>query len=504
IRDKITANSDAASFSYDYSIEKEKPMKWLVKNPSGTTVQEVMLSDNGKYYIYFYEGDALTKRLLFSKHHTLLKGEYFDTATGVVRCTLEPRKAQGGLCILYTVKTNPQPQPLFEEPEIADERIADRIAEEFTDYTAVASTDRGVVRFLSDDQLASFNAFIEKCEQDLANIKEETFVDSTPLLDKIKAKDFNVKRNLSSSLDITRAMAFSMQEDSEVVEPGVIVEHEPYEPVEAVVEEAPSKVTEVEPVASSEPAEAAIDASESIEEAETVVAEPETIAPETAEIEIAESETVEPETVETKTVETETVETETTEPEAHEPEADDSEAHEPEIVESEPEESEPTEKTENEPDKRIMADGAIYSYYGDLDDNGNRSGYGRTLTELGRTAYEGHYFNDKRSGNGSYFYKNGSLCYTGDWLENARHGVGVGVSSHDGSIHVGNWRNNKPDGTGVRLTAEGDIKFVCKELSDGSTVLMHYMPDDTIIVSKYDESGRKIGNNTISLSDIVE
>ncbi|MBQ9514653.1 MAG: hypothetical protein IJR57_00955 [Ruminococcus sp.] len=462
IRDRITENSESSSFSYDYAIEKEKPMKWVVKNPDGKTVQEVMLSDNGKYYIYFYEGDALTKRLLFSKHHTLLKGEYFDTATGVVKHTLEPRKAQGGLCILYSVKTNPQPTPLFEEPEIADVRIAERMEKEFDSYTAVASTDRGVVRFLSDEQLSEFNAFKEKCEQELAAIKEETFVEATPLLDKIKATDFNVKRNLSSSLDITRAMAFSMQEDSEVVEPEPIVEEkaEPYEPVEAVIEETAAEVTEVETVAEPEQAEPVSESAETDEEQSEETAD-------------------EPVETETQSVEPDTA------------------------VEPEKEESE-RDKAENEPDKRIMADGAIYSYYGELDDNGNRSGYGRTLTELGRTAYEGHYFNDKRSGNGSYFYKNGSLCYTGDWLENARHGVGVGVSSHDGSIHVGNWRNNKPEGNGVRLTAEGDIKFVCKELSDGSTVLMHYMPDDTIAVSKYDENGKKISENTISLRDITE
>ena len=113
------------------------------------------------------------------------------------------------------------------------------------------------------------------------------------------------------------------------------------------------------------------------------------------------------------------------------------------------------------------------------------------MTELGRTAYEGHYDNDKRSGNGSYYYKNGTLCYTGDWMENVRHGIGVGISS-----------NNKPDGNGVRLTAEGDIKFVCKELLDGTTVLMHYMPDDTVIISKYDKYGMKIGDTTISLKDL--
>ena len=154
------------------------------------------------------------------------------------------------------------------------------------------------------------------------------------------------------------------------------------------------------------------------------------------------------------------------------------------------------------PDKEIMADGAVYSYYGNLDGNGNRSGYGRTVTDFGLTAYEGMYVNDKRSGKGAYFYKDGTLCYSGDWAENVRHGVGVGFSSRDGSIHVGKWVHNKPEGTGVRMSADGEIKFVCKELSDGSTVLMNYLNDDSVVISKYDKNGSKLSEKKVSLIDL--
>ena len=144
----------------------------------------------------------------------------------------------------------------------------------------------------------------------------------------------------------------------------------------------------------------------------------------------------------------------------------------------------------------------MYSYYGNLDGNGNRSGYGRTVTDFGLTAYEGMYVNDKRSGKGAYFYKDGTLCYSGDWAENVRHGVGVGFSSRDGSIHVGKWVHNKPEGTGVRMSAEGEIKFVCKELSDGSTVLMNYLDDDSVVISKYDKNGSKLSEKKVSLIDL--
>ena len=123
------------------------------------------------------------------------------------------------------------------------------------------------------------------------------------------------------------------------------------------------------------------------------------------------------------------------------------------------------------------------------------------MTDEGRTAYEGMYLNDKRSGKGAYFYKDGSLCYSGDWSQNVRHGVGVGVSSSDGSMHIGRWVNNKPEGNGVRLSADGEIKFVCKELSDGGTVLMNYREDDTVLIAKYDKDGSKLSEKVVSLNE---
>ena len=454
IKDKLTRGSDAQPLFYDFSIEKGKPMKWQVKDAAGKVIQDVRLSDDGKYYIYFYEDSALFKRLLFSKHHTLLKAEYFDKKTGAVRHTLEPRKSQVGLCILYTTKSDPRPIPLFEEPEIGDGALLELMRREYDVYTAVASSDSGVVRFLSEPQMAGFREALEKCEKELADTREESFVgDDTPLLDKINAKDFNVKRNLSSSLDITRAMEFGAHDAAE---------ESPAEPELPAVSEAEAL---------------AISAVEEITQAVSA-ASATTPAEEPAAEEVTVKETGEAD--QTAVAEADTQPAEQTQ----EPEAAQEESSVP------------------KPDKMIMADGAVYSYYGELDAQGNRSGYGRTMTELGRTAYEGRYLNDKRSGNGSYFYKNGMLCYTGDWLENVRHGVGVGVSSRDGSIHVGSWRNNKPDGSGVRLTAEGNIKFVCKELADGTTVLMNYLPDDTVLISKYDENGMKIGDTTISLKDL--
>ncbi|MBR1532980.1 MAG: hypothetical protein IJ639_01325, partial [Ruminococcus sp.] len=344
IRDKITYDSEGKSVLYDYCIEKDKPLRWAVKDTSGKLLQEVLPADAGRYYLCFYQDDKLFKRLLFSKLHTLLKAEYTDDS-GAVSRSIEPRKVQGGLCLLYTDARLQEPVVLYAMPDVSDDRIVEKLNVEYSDYTAVASTNEGIVWFLSEPQLAHFRTFVGEAQAELDQEKDESFIgDDAPLFDKINPKDFNIKRNLSTALDISLAKAFEEEPAAEEPEPA------------------------------SEP-----DSKEQIE------------APEPAAV------------------------------------------TEEEIAEEEPEDS------SVKPDKLIMADGAVYSYFGELDADNNRSGYGRTMTDLGTTAYEGMYRSDKRSGKGAYFYKDGTLCYSGDWSENVRHGVGVGVSARDGSYHIGRW-----------------------------------------------------------------
>jgi len=493
IKDRITINSDGDSLTYEYQIEKDKPARWLVKASDGTVLEDAVASDGGKYFIYYYQDQSVYKRLLFSRLHTLLRVEYFDLSTGIPYISLEPRKAQTGLCILYTSRMVTQSLVIYPEPYIAEDPVRERMGG-FEDYTVLASTNEGVIRFLSEEQLSAFRMRLEEVEKELALQKEKTFVsDGTPLFDRLKAKDFNVKRNLATALDITEAEEFSFvipKEDfadsipeasaAEAVET-VMTADDAEQQTEMPVADEQNAADEAEDVVSAIAVDEIRDeVSADTSEKKSSEAEPEEFETEPEEIE-ADTEELEAEISETAAVESDDAE------HASADEAETADADAPDV---------------SEPDKLIMADGAVYRYYGELDDQGDRSGYGRTLTDEGRTAYEGHYLRDKRSGKGSYYYKDGSLCYAGDWTENVRHGVGVGVSSQDGSIHVGRWALNKPVGSGVRLASDGEIKFVCKELSDGTTVLMNYMPDDTVIVAKYDEKGKKLGEKTVSLKDI--
>ena len=489
IRDKITYDSEGQSILYEYTLEKDKPLSWNVKTLNGDLLQEVTQGDGGRYYLCFYKDEKLYKRLLFSKLHTLLKAEYTDE-NGAVCSSIEPRKVQGGLCLLYHDARLSEPVVLSAMPDVFDERIVQRLNAEYTDYAAVASTNDGIIWFMSDEQISRFRAFVDGVQAELDSMQEESFVgEEKPLYDKINPKDFNIKRNLSTVLDISDAKAFGEENADDTA---AAVSEDAAAAEKQITEEPVAEESVAEEPITEEPVEEQLISEESTSE-EPITEEP------VAEQPISEEQITEEPAEEEQAEETEAViETEKTEvlPDP-EPQSEPETPSEPAAA-SEPQ----PENTVQKADKLIMADGAVYSYFGALDPEGNRTGYGRTVTDLGITAYEGMYRSDKRSGKGAYYYKDGTLCYSGDWSENVRHGVGVGISAKDGSMHVGRWANNKPHGNGARVSADGQIKFVCKELSDGGTVLMNYSDHDKVIMTKYDKNGNKLSEKVISLTDI--
>ena len=117
---------------------------------------------------------------------------------------------------------------------------------------------------------------------------------------------------------------------------------------------------------------------------------------------------------------------------------------------------------EKEPDMGISTPNGVYSYYGALDENGQREGRGRTASPDGVTVYDGEYHLDKRSGFGICYYKDGSPNYVGDWLEGSRSGRGMGFRRSDGTVHAGKWTQNVPNGIGARFDSEGEFLDVCR------------------------------------------
>ena len=501
---KIAQNSDGDTVFYEFCIDKNKPMKWNVSDDR-TIISDVKNVEDDKYFVNYYSDEGVSKTLTFSKYHTLLKIEYFNVATSQVPTyVLEPRKNRNDLCLLFSKKSSYLKTILYPMPEIKDEYIAEIVDSEFEDYTAVASTNIGVVKFLSEEQLSAFEEFLLKVEERKANeFVPESFIDEADavLAMKLNPKDFNIRKNLAQSVDITQAQEFSLDADEEIAK----ITGEYNTPVEEKAEEFVAT-----------PEEVAID--EIIEDTPEEVSTDEIIDEIPAE-EVVDTETeVTVDEVITDSEENDTpvvIETldedygDVKEPVESFDEKLADELNEAEVVPvvELPEDMFDTEdlldstfevSAESPADAIIDSANTKYLYYGDLDNNGNRSGYGRTCIESGRTAYEGEYKDNKRDGKGAYYYKDGTLCYYGEWKNNKREGFGVGVSSFDKSVHVGKFVENKPVDDGVRFNKDGEVSFVKRVLSNGVTVVISF-DGDKMTVTKYNSEGEVISENTSNL-----
>lgn len=109
----------------------------------------------------------------------------------------------------------------------------------------------------------------------------------------------------------------------------------------------------------------------------------------------------------------------------------------------------------------IPTKSGLYSYFGDVDENNNRTGRGRTVTPQGLTSYDGEYLDDQRNGFGVCYYKEGNINYVGNWVNGKREGSGVGYRLSDGTMHAGRWSDNSPDGCGARFDCDGNFIDVC-------------------------------------------
>ena len=114
------------------------------------------------------------------------------------------------------------------------------------------------------------------------------------------------------------------------------------------------------------------------------------------------------------------------------------------------------------PDLIIEGEKESFLYYGKVNKNYKRDGFGKTYTENGTIAYEGEYKNGNRHGYGSLYYRDGTLHYTGQWKENLKDGIGLSKRINDNEIQIGKWKDNKEYGKVVRLTSNGEIKYIGK------------------------------------------
>lgn len=543
--DKIVQNFNDFTIKYTYNLEKNKPMKWVVQKNKKTIEESVIVSINS-YEIRTYndEGKQVSS-IEFSNDHTIKTVTFaLDDETVVVSCGTNGDEP----VLYYRGQSLNSDLHLLEINE--DDEVLEILAERNPYITVTALTNRGVVYFGTDEEIRSVKREVERAKTIIAD-RNAPKVYNTPEDREtgfnFKDNDFNLKKNMNQTFDISKSEYFDFNEEdnpsvfddvedsSSLDLENIALDNEDTVEVESIsakIDDALENTVEPEETTTIEE-----NIEDNIEINETVVDE------EKEEVETSEN-TDEQSNIEEITDDTNDEKTEdiTCETDAAE-ETENTAVEENQVEENPTEQQEIVEENsidddtkvapnftneeilrevlnammnnskENEPPKVVTsvnetpqaerfdknADLIInsgnekYCYYGDINDDCMRDGYGRTEMSNGKTAYEGNYKNNKRNGFGSFYYKNGGLCYTGEWKDNKRNGFGVGVRSSDGSFHAGTWSNNKPEGVGARFDKYGKLSYIANfKNGKESGLCVEYREDGGITIFKWVNDAKKI------------
>lgn len=543
--DKIVQNFNDFTIKYTYNLEKNKPMKWVVQKNKKTIEESVIVSINS-YEIRTYndEGKQVSS-IEFSNDHTIKTVTFaLDDETVVVSCGTNGDEP----VLYYRGQSLNADLHLLEINE--DDEVLEILAERNPYITVTALTNRGVVYFGTDEEIRSVKREVERAKTIIAD-RNAPKVYNTPEDREtgfnFKDNDFNLKKNMNQTFDISKSEYFDFNEEdnpsvSDDVEDSSSLDLEnialdnedtvEVESISAKIDDAlentvePQETTTIEEniednieinetVVDEEKEE--VETSENTDEqsnieeitddtndekteditGETDVAE-ETENTAVEENQVEENPTEQQEIVEDNSIDDDTkvapnFTNEEILREVLNAMMNNSKENEPPKVVTSVNETPQAERFDKNADLIINSGNEKYCYYGDINDDCMRDGYGRTEMSNGKTAYEGNYKNNKRNGFGSFYYKNGGLCYTGEWKDNKRNGFGVGVRSSDGSFHAGNWSNNKPEGVGARFDKYGKLSYIANfKNGKESGLCVEYREDGGITIFKWVNDAKKI------------
>lgn len=543
--DKIVQNFNDFTIKYTYNLEKNKPMKWVVQKNKKTIEESVIVSINS-YEIRTYndEGKQVSS-IEFSNDHTIKTVTFaLDDETVVVSCGTNGDEP----VLYYRGQSLNSDLHLLEINE--DDEVLEILAERNPYITVTALTNRGVVYFGTDEEIRNVKREVERAKTIIAD-RNAPKVYNTPEDREtgfnFKDNDFNLKKNMNQTFDISKSEYFDFNEEdnpsvfddvedsSSLDLENIALDNEDAVEVESISTECddtsenavePEETTTIE-----ENIEGNIEINETVvdEEKEEVETSENTDEPSNIEENSADTndekteditgktdvaEETENTTVEENQVEENPIEQQET---VEENSIDDdtkvapnftneeilrevlnammnnSKENEPPKVVTSVNETPQAERFDKNADLIINSGNEKYCYYGDINDDCMRDGYGRTEMSNGKTAYEGNYKNNKRNGFGSFYYKNGGLCYTGEWKDNKRNGFGVGVRSSDGSFHAGTWSNNKPEGVGARFDKYGKLSYIANfKNGKESGLCVEYREDGGITIFKWVNDAKKI------------
>lgn len=543
--DKIVQNFNDFTIKYTYNLEKNKPMKWVVQKNKKTIEESVIVSINS-YEIRTYndEGKQVSS-IEFSNDHTIKTVTFaLDDETVVVSCGTNGDEP----VLYYRGQSLNSDLHLLEINE--DDEVLEILAERNPYITVTALTNRGVVYFGTDEEIRNVKREVERAKTIIAD-RDAPKVYNTPEDREtgfnFKDNDFNLKKNMNQTFDISKSEYFDFNEEdnpsvfddvedsSSLDLENIALDNEDTVEVESISTECddisentvePEETTTIE-----ENIEGNIEINETVvdEEKEEVETSENTdepsnieenssdtndekteditgktdVAEETENTAVEENQVEENPTEQQETVEENSIDDDTkVAPNFTNEEIlrevlnammNNSKENEPPKVVTSVNETPQAERFDKNADLIINSGNEKYCYYGDINDDCMRDGYGRTEMSNGKTAYEGNYKNNKRNGFGSFYYKNGGLCYTGEWKDNKRNGFGVGVRSSDGSFHAGIWSNNKPEGVGARFDKYGKLSYIANfKNGKESGLCVEYREDGGITIFKWVNDAKKI------------
>lgn len=542
--DKIVQNFNDFTIKYTYNLEKNKPMKWVVQKNKKTIEESVIVSINS-YEIRTYndEGKQVSS-IEFSNDHTIKTVTFaLDDETVVVSCGTNGDEP----VLYYRGQSLNADLHLLEINE--DDEVLEILAERNPYITVTALTNRGVVYFGTDEEIRSVKREVERAKTIIAD-RNAPKVYNTPEDREtgfnFKDNDFNLKKNMNQTFDISKSEYFDFNEEdnpsvfddvedsSSLDLENIALDNEDTVEVESIsakIDDALENTVEPEETTTiEENIEDNIEINETVVDEEKEEVETSENTDEQSNIEEITDDTNDEKTeditgntdvaeeTENTTVDENQVEENPTEQQeiVEENSIDDtkvapnftneeilrevlnammnnSKENEPPKVVTSVNETPQAERFDKNADVIINSGNEKYCYYGDINDDCMRDGYGRTEMSNGKTAYEGNYKNNKRNGFGSFYYKNGGLCYTGEWKDNKRNGFGVGVRSSDGSFHAGTWSNNKPEGVGARFDKYGKLSYIANfKNGKESGLCVEYREDGGITIFKWVNDAKKI------------
>ena len=455
--DKTDVEVDNRSYSLSYTMREGEALLWKVTS-NNSPYQKVKRVSDEVYCVLTYSGNGVVnKRLYYDNFHNWLASEYYDNLRdNALLATIKPVTIDGVICVKYD-KISPGGEKTTEYFYPSDNPKNQKCA-------CIIYSNCGMIRYDSTFKPADMETLDNKDDVD------KGFIFTVDDFTKPAVKPLDLE-----NAEYLTAADYSQEEIKEEENNSSNGEYSAYDKIQSILYEAHKTNKNIfGEVASYSTAGDEQTAQES--EQENIAAQ----KPETAN---------EPEKTSEKVIEEKTEEM-------------------PEDKVEEKTEEKPEQKPgfevreEPKPDMTKQTENGDYSYYGSLDETGQRTGKGRMVSPDGITVYEGSYSDDKRDGFGVSYYKDGNPNYVGGWQNGNRNGSGVGFRRSDGTMHAGKWTENTPDGIGARFDSDGSFFDVCPySMGTREGKAISYDDNGNVVITVY-IAGEVVAEKVITDEDI--